>query len=168
MRLLLILWFLFLAGCGYTTPGATDSWVGGEARTVYVQLFENLTSEPYLDHYLTEAIISRLSRSRTLTVTEDESITDLRLTGTVEDFDSNALAYNTIDKITDYRVTMSVTVRLVRNDNRKVVWKNNFRETDDYLATADKNVQLNGHRLSAEAVANRIAEDIYSQLFNTF
>ncbi len=168
MRFLVIVLFFFVAGCGYYTPGATDSWVGGEDRTVYIQLFDNMTSEPYLNHYVTEAVVSRFSRSRTLVLTEDEGAADLRLMGSVEKFDSKALAYNTIDKITDYRATMSVTVWLVRDDNKQVVWKNNFRETDDYLATADKNVQLNGQRLSAKVVAKRIAEDIYTQMFNTF
>ena len=46
MRLILLLCFLVLAGCGYHTPGASDTWAGGEARVLYVQLFDNRTTEP--------------------------------------------------------------------------------------------------------------------------
>ncbi|TNF48479.1 MAG: hypothetical protein EP304_05970, partial [Deltaproteobacteria bacterium] len=64
MRLMAIFFVLVIAGCGYHVPGSSDTWVGGDARTLYVQLFDNQTVEPYLENYMTDALIAELSKSR--------------------------------------------------------------------------------------------------------
>ena len=81
MRLIAIFFVLVIAGCGYHTPGAADTWVGGEARTLYVQLFDNQTVEPYLENYLTDALIAELALSRLLELTglETEELQAKRL-----------------------------------------------------------------------------------------
>jgi hypothetical protein len=79
MRIVLILFVVILAGCGYHNPGASDSWAGGEARILYIQLFDNKTTEPYLENYITSALVAELSRSRVVVLTEDETLADVRL-----------------------------------------------------------------------------------------
>ena len=64
MRVVSILFVVLLAGCGYHVPGTSDSWAGGEAKTLYIQLFDNQTTEPYLENFITEALVAELSRSR--------------------------------------------------------------------------------------------------------
>ena len=43
-------------GCGYQVPGQQTAWVGQDHRLLYVEFFVNHTAEPYLDHFLTEAV----------------------------------------------------------------------------------------------------------------
>lgn len=168
MRLALILTFFLLSGCGYHTPGASDSWVGGDARVLYVNLFDNYTVEPYLENFITDAMVAELSRSRLLELTENPDLADVRLVGEVRDFTSSARAYGTSDQITEYRATMKVAVRLLSKNSSEIVWQKNLQRSEDYLATVNKNLQLEGQRLAARQVSQRLAEDIYAGLLNDF
>ncbi len=168
MRIALILIVVFLAGCGYHTPGSSDNWAGGDARILYIQLIDNQTAEPYLENFLTDALVAELSRSRVVTLTEDQTLADARLVGEIKDFTSTAFAYGTSDQITEYRATMLISVRLLRIDTNEVLWQKNLQRSEDYLATVNKNLQLEGQRLSARQVSLRLAEDIYSSLLNSF
>ncbi len=168
MRIALFLIVVLLAGCGYHTPGSSDTWVGGDARFLYIQLIDNQTAEPYLENFLTDALVAELSRSRVVTLTEDQTLADARLVGEIKDFTSTAFAYGTSDQITEYRATMLISVRLLRKDTNEVLWQKNLQRSEDYLATVSKNLQLEGQRLSARQVALRLAEDIYTSLLYSF
>lgn len=157
-----------LAGCGYHVPGASHDWAGGDARLLYVALFDNHTAEPYLENYMTDALVAELSRSRVVTLTEDADLADVRLLGEIKDFSSDVLAYGTADQITDYRATMTVVVRLMGKGGGEVLWSESLQRSEDYLATVNKNLQLEGERLAAQQVARRLAEDIYASLLNSF
>jgi outer membrane lipopolysaccharide assembly protein LptE/RlpB len=168
MRIVSFLIVVLLAGCGYHTPGSSDTWAGGDARRVYIQLFDNQTVEPYLENYITNALVAELSRSRLMVLTEDQALADVRLVGEVNAFSSNALAYGSTDRITYYRATMVVSARLLSKDSNQAVWQQSLQRTEDYLGTVNKNLQLEGERLAAQQVSQRLAEDIYSNLLNSF
>lgn len=168
MRILLIVLIMFVSGCGYHVPGTSDSWVGGDARIVYVQLFENMTAEPYLDNYMSDALVEELSRSRLFELTENVEAAEVLIGGTVDGFTSNAISYSSSDNISDYRATMEITVRLLNNGNDQVLWQDKMRRSEDYSAAVNKNLQLERERLTARQVAKRLAEDIRAQLLNSF
>jgi outer membrane lipopolysaccharide assembly protein LptE/RlpB len=168
MRRLLIILILLVAGCGYHVPGASDPWVGGDARVVYIRLFENLTAEPYLDNYMTDALVEELSRSGLFALTENVESADVSIDGTVDSFASSAISYSSSDRITDYRATMHITVRLLDNAGDQVVWRRKMSRSEDYTAAVNKNLQLEGERLAARLVARRLAEDIRAHLLNSF
>jgi outer membrane lipopolysaccharide assembly protein LptE/RlpB len=168
MRILLIFFTLLVSGCGYHVPGVSESWVGGDARVVYVQLFENMTAEPYLDNYMSDALVEELSRSRVFDLTENVEAADVLIGGTVDNFKSRAVSYSSSDRITDYRATMGITVRLLNNGKDQVLWQEKMRRSEHYSAAVNKNLQLEGERLAARQVARRLAEDIRAQLLNNF
>ena len=182
MRVVLILIVVLLAGCGYHVPGAStspakasaprdvtaDTWVGGDARILYVQLFVNQTSIPYLENYITTALVAELSRSRVVELTENQDLAGVRLVGEVEEFRSDAFGYGATDRITNYRANMKVSVRLLRKGSDEVLWREDLQRSEDYLATVNKNLQLEGERLAARLVSQRLAEDIHAGLLNSF
>ncbi len=168
MRITLLLFFVFLAGCGYHSPGSSDTWVGGDARILYVELFDNQTAQPYLENYITDAVVAELSRSRLVVLTEEPASADVRLRGNVTGFSSRALAYGTSDQITEYRATMTVSVHLLDKSGNEVLWKEELSRSEDHLASVNKNLQLEVERLAARQVAKRLAEDIHSSLLNSF
>lgn len=168
MRTLLILLIALLVGCGYHTPNNSDIWVGGDARILYLQLFDNQTSEPYLENFLTDALVAELARSRLVELTEDRERADVRLVGEIISFTSNALAYGASDQITDYRATLKVSARLLNTRGDEVLWQRIMQRSEDYLGANNKTLQLEGERLAAREAAKRLAEDIYSSLLNNF
>ena len=168
MRIISVLLFLLLSACGYHTPGASDTWVGGEARTLYVQLFDNQTVEPYLENYITDALIAELAVSRLFELTENPDKADVRLAGNVKTFTDSAVSYGNSDQITEYSATMAVAVRLLDKNNSDIIWQRSLTRSEDYLATINKNLQLEGQRLAAIRVSQRLAEDIYASMLNSF
>ena len=168
MRIISVLLLLLLSGCGYHTPGASDTWVGGEARTLYVQLFDNQTIEPYLENYITDALIAELAVSRLFELTENPDKADVRLAGNVKTFTDSAVSYGNSDQITEYSATMAVAVRLLDKNNSDIIWQRSLTRSEDYLATINKNLQLEGQRLAAIRVSQRLAEDIYASMLYSF
>ena len=168
MRIASVLLLLLLSGCGYHTPGASDTWVGGEARTLYVQLFDNQTIEPYLENYITDALIAELAVSRLFELTENPGKADVRLVGNVKDFTESATSYGKSDQITEYSATMAIAVRLLDKNSSDIIWQKSLSRSEDYLATINKNLQLEGQRLAAIRVSQRLAEDIYASMLNSF
>ncbi len=157
-----------VTGCGYHTPGQDDAWIGGEGQSLFVDLMVNRTAEPYLDNYLTASIIRQLARSRLLELTEDRQHADLLLTGIVAGFESAATAYGRDDRITDYRVSIQVSVRLTEQNSGKVLWEDELRRSENFYATTDKNLQLEEQSQAARLVAERLAEDIHARLMGAF
>lgn len=168
MRILVLFFMVVLAGCGYHTPGASDSWVGGDERIVYVELFDNLTAEPYLENFMTDALVAELSRSRVVTLTENPGLAGVRVSGEVKDFTSTAIAFGASDQITNYQASMTVVVRLVRTANNEVLWQGTLQRSEDFLATVSKSLRLEGERLAASQAARRLAEDIHASLLQDF
>jgi outer membrane lipopolysaccharide assembly protein LptE/RlpB len=166
--LLVSLLFLSLTGCGYRAPNAGDAWVGQQGRTLYVELFANRTVEPYLDSIVTEEVAIQLSRSRLAELTEERKGADLLLGGVVTNFDSNALAYDANDDISEYRARMTVKARLTRSGDGTVLWQQEFTRSETYPALANKSQQQEGENLAARILARRIAEDLYARLLVAF
>jgi hypothetical protein len=77
-------------------------------------------------------------------------------------------SYGSTDRITDYRATMKISVRLLRKKRREVIWKDSMKRSEDYLATVNKSLQLEGERLAAREVSKRLAEDLHASLLNSF
>lgn len=163
-----LLLVLSLSACGYSVPGQGDAWVGGDARMVYVELFDNQTAQPYLENYLTEALVRELSRSRLFELTEQRERADLKLVGSITRFDSRALAHGIGDRITSYRASMQASARLVRTTGGEVVWQDRLQRSEDYLAAVDKSLQLDAESVAARQVASRLAEDLHAALLNSF
>jgi outer membrane lipopolysaccharide assembly protein LptE/RlpB len=168
MRTVLIFMLLLVAGCGYHSPGNSDNWVGEDARLLYVELFENNTVEPYLENYITDAVIAELSRSRLIALTEDPALAQVRLTGNVKSFSNVAQSYGSSDRITEYRATMTVAVRLLKNNSSEIIWQKSMQRSEDYLAAVNKNLQLEGQKLAAQQVSQRLAEDLHASMLNNF
>lgn len=157
-----------LSGCGYHVPGAGGQWVGGNAKTLYVELFANRTAEPYLDTILVDEITAQLSRSRLMELTGARGDADLVLSGEVTSFSSSALAYNPGDDISEYRASMTATARLARRDDKQVLWQGNLSRSETYSTLADKGAQRSSESQAARVAARRLAEDLMSRLLDDF
>jgi outer membrane lipopolysaccharide assembly protein LptE/RlpB len=159
---------LLVAGCGYHVPSADNSWLAQHGRTLCVELFDNRTVEPYLDSAVTDEVSLQVLRSRAVTLVEDCAAADLLLTGAVVDFESQAVAYDADDNVSEYRAFMTVEARLVRRSDGDVLWKERFRRSETYAASLAKSFQVGKESLAGRIVARRIGEDLMANLLAVF
>ena len=167
-RLILVIFFAaaILSGCGYHLAERTGSFPQG-VNTLYVQLFSNHTAEPYLENLVTNAVISRISSKHGVTLVEDEHAADAVLSGRVTGYSVAAVAYNSLDTATLYRTTITVLATLKRADG-KVLWKGSVDWSEEFNASTDKNIQDDNETAVQKLVADRLAQDLYARMTDTF
>lgn len=159
---------LFLTSCGYHSPGAGDQWAGAEGRILYVELFANRTSEPYLDTVLTDEISALMARSRLVELTAQRHSAELILTGAITSFSSSASGYNPEDRISDYQAQMTATAQLVRRSDNTVLWQGTLSRSEPFSSREDKGLQRVGESFAARVAARRLAEDLMARLHDDF
>jgi hypothetical protein len=159
---------IFLAGCGYHAPGKGDEWAGTGGRTLIVELFDNRTSEPYLDTILTDEITAQFARPRLVELAERRDVADLLVTGAITSFSSSALAYNPKDNISEYRAELTANAKLLRRSDNAVLWQGTLLRSETYSSRDDKSLQRTGERLAARVAARRLAEDLMARLLEDF
>lgn len=165
----LVLWgCLLITGCGYHVPGQGDDWVGKGERRLYIELFANRTTEPYLENFVTSEVVQKFSGSRLVDLTEERADAQLVLSGTVIDFFSSAEAYNATDSISEYRAGMTIKARLVRQATGEVLWQGDLRRDEDFPGVANKILLIEAQTIALKVASRRLAEDLYARLLADF
>ena len=157
---------LILSGCGYTTR----SIVSGGAKSIYVENFVNkidITTEVtdkrmYIAYKsgmeidITRDVIDQFILDGNLRIMTPEKA-DLVLKGELIEFRKEPLRYDSNDNILDYRIKVSVNIKLTDTRDDKLIWEEKrFNGESVYRINAiseDKAVQE-----AEEDLAKRIVE----------
>ena len=166
MRAVLLLVLLALAGCGYHVAGRSGALPGGVTR-IQVPLFANQSAEPQLEARLTDHLVARFSRSRNIEVVPPDAA-EAVLLGTIRSYRATSLSYVADDQISQYRATMVVDVVLQRVDTEEELWRRSLQWNADYAASADKMQQWGQEQLAQDELAERLAAEIHSLLYDDF
>lgn len=158
---------LLLSGCGYRLQGRSDALPGG-VRTVHVELFRNMTYEPFVDNSVTNQVVQRFARHGRLDIVEQRARAEAVLGGRILGYSNAALSYDSDDEIAEYRAKMVVEAVLRRTDNGEVLWKGTVAWEEDYFASNDKVVQDDRERAAIEVVSRRLADEIFSRAIDNF
>jgi len=129
-------------GCGYSFA---NTRLSSDYRTIAVPAFKNESFEPDIQIRVTNLLIRELNADGRLRVVDDPAAADLRLRGSVTDFEARALSFSTSDNIGQFGITL--LARAVLEDTRtgKIIWqKENLKGTDFY--------QTQGGRTREEAL----------------
>lgn len=169
MRRLILVWMLpfFLGGCGYHFSGQANN-LPPEIRSLYIELFANRTTEPFLENLITNQVTEEFARSRSLHLTEDRTPSDAVLSGTVSAYSTSPISFGRNDEITEYRSDMTVDAVLFRTSDGKTLWKGNLSWTEEYPSNDDKAVQEDNEAEAIEVIAERLAEELYFRIVDNF
>ena len=159
---------LLLAGCGYHFSGTGINLPEGVSQ-LKIELFNNQTTEPYLETVLTDMLSFRLMRQHNIELVEDAESADAVLTGAIQQYDISASAFDTLDKVRAYRVTMKISARLKRVTDGKILWQGVIIRFEDFAngsvtITAEEDLEATMQR----KVSARIAEEISWQMATGF
>jgi outer membrane lipopolysaccharide assembly protein LptE/RlpB len=158
-----------LSGCGYTLSktGSESGPLGGKYR-VAVPLFVNGTYEPLVEKQVTRALKDELDIDGRWVLT-DRGDADLLVSGKVTKVELLPLSYDAQERILEYRVRISVDVKVSDVKTGKVLWKDPDMETfSDYRVIEDiTKSKINKGEAIAKASKN-FAEEFIIKVLDIF
>ncbi|QDK39685.1 LptE family protein [Bdellovibrio sp. NC01] len=135
---------LFLCGCAYHLGAASRSIPGGY-KQISVPVFKNKTQETGIEVSFTNAMIQEFQRSRVARVV-DNSLSEVAVIGSIDNIQylpgakrlsgDSATPYlpNGSALASEYRILLTVTVRVVRQADGTELWKGSFNGERTYQA----------------------------------
>lgn len=142
-RITLIL-SLFLSGCAYRVGSGTRSIPGGY-KQISVPIFKNKTQETGIEVAFTNSLIQEFQRSRIARVV-DNALSEVSVVGTIDtiqylpgakrvagDSASPYLPNGTVIA-SEYRILLTVTVKVVRQADGIELWSGSFSGERTYAA----------------------------------
>lgn len=154
-------------GCGYHFPGQSGALPEGVEK-LYIPLFINKTAEPQLEYKMTSRVSEVFSRNSKISQVEKSISAEAVLLGTVRDYTTRALSYNSNDNIGEYRSTMVVDAVLQQVETERSLWQGTISWSAEYSASEDKNLQEDLERQAIDEITLRLAEEILYQLLDDF
>lgn len=149
-----------LGGCGvYTFSG---HGIGG-ISTIAVEPFGNNTSEFGIPDELTDAVITRLLRDRTLTVVEPGRA-DAILKGTIVGFSDDPFSFQETEEVTEYQITISADAFLIPPGRTEPLWRGRVVGKGRYsFRTGSSDERKEGIKIAVdqmvEDLVNRLTSD---------
>ncbi len=130
---------LVMAGCAYKA-GYGDRQLPGGYRTIAVPVFKNKTHDAGIETYFTNAMVRELERMRIGRVTSksDAQVTLLGTVGGVEYTPGNTVVGpesgvpSNAKLNLQYRINLTVAMKLVRNADDRVLWEGSFSREQTY------------------------------------
>lgn len=111
--------FLLVISCGVYT--FSPSALGG-IKSIAIPLFDNQTVEGGISEKLTDALAAAFVTDNTLRVVP-EGRSDSILRGSVVSYDWEAYTYTEAEQVSEYIVTIGISVQFVDTKNDKVIWE---------------------------------------------
>jgi hypothetical protein len=149
---------LLLSGCGYKPfPSIRE-----EIKTVHVPTFKNLTYYPDISAIMTDALRREIILDGTFKLVNEENANAI-LTGEVKDLKRSATIYDEEDNIIGGSLSIEVTVRFISLPNKKILWKDTFKESESVNYFLAGSLARNEDEITkwvAEKTARRILETI--------
>lgn len=168
IRIYIFTLLLFVAGCGYQFSGATHALPGDISR-IKVNLFENLTAEPYLESYITASTNLRLMRQSEVVLVESQEAAEAVLQGQILQYRLAAISYDSLDNIQSYRMTVRVGASLKRLSDGKILWRGEIVRYHDFVTDGTSIIAQEDRESAAQkALSERIAEDLAWQMATGF
>lgn len=156
-----------LSGCGYRWMGQ-DSPLPPAERRLLIDPLNNRTTRAFLEQLGTAALVERFARTQRYELCEDRAQASLQLSGVISDYRSRVAAYDRLDRITAYRLEVTVEATLRRLRDGRVLWKGKVQGGEDYLADPDRGQQQIAEDHAAGLLLERLADDLYARLADDY
>ncbi len=149
-------------GCGYL-PG-TPPASGGEtsAQRIMIPVFLNDTFEPALEGKVTRMVKQEFLTHGDFQIVQDPTQARLILEGRITSFGLTPLSFNPQYRVEEYRVSISMEVKLLDAQDKKLLWQQGGLETSaEFVASPDPGVSRSAQDLAIDEASKRIAEEIW-------
>lgn len=154
---------LMMTGCGYRLSGSGT--LPGDAKRVFVAMFENRTDETGVEGILTDDLIYELTRSGTLAGSEHHA--DARLSGVIESISRGTISRVSSNTSQERRVSLTVLLRLT-GPGGKPLWSRRMSENEVFLVEIDRETTDRNRRAAIRKLSRRLAEKAYYRMTDRF
>lgn len=154
---------LLFASCGYHFSG-TGALVPEGRKTIFIPVFFNSTTEPYVDVELTQAVIEEFMTDGRLEIVGPEEA-ELALHGKILKYEVIPLSYNPQSYVQQYRVHLVIEASLEDLKSRKILWREQGIESSlisDYAVGYDPTgrADIRGTKVAKHAAIKKAGQDI--------
>ena len=173
---------LLLFGCAYYSMSGS---IPANINNVAIPLFNNETVEFELSEKLTSGIIQEISSQNILRITNDTN-GDSIINGSITSVSDGPYAFNSNEKVSEYRFSLSVKVSWIDNSDDSVFFDKTFSafgtysidndpssdgldNDDDGIIDGDDSDEFGDSReLAINVAINKIAVDIVNTVLSTW
>ena len=154
--------------CGYRF--ADTGQFPADVSSIFIQLFENRTSEVGIESVFTDELTSQFtSRGNAQTLTDSATRSDAVLSGVIKRVDITNISKISEMVVSERRVVVTVAASLVASDGKTVWQVGSVSGTGTYEVDQDDHEITEGNKREAIAVAaQRIAQILYNSLIQDF
>ena len=156
---------VLLGACGYRF--AEQGGFPGGTHLLFVKVFQNPTQETGVENIVTAALLSELTLRKTDALASSMDNADVILSGVVEEVSIQTIAIKK-DTASERRVTVTISVKLARQEG-SVVWAaREFSDNEGYRVDADPEQTDQNRRNAIRLLSRRIAEQVVNRLSDNF
>jgi outer membrane lipopolysaccharide assembly protein LptE/RlpB len=164
---LVITLFSTTLGCGYHIMGRGGKFPEG-ITSLAISPLENTTKEANLNAIFVSALRREFIYRREVEIVR-ENKADASLQGAITSISTGSIAYDREARAREYRVTITLDLLLVRNENGDILWRGDgITGFEEYLASTDVIVEEGRKNAAIRKIADDLAEEIYINIKERF
>jgi len=149
---------LLSAGCGYSLRGNLPDHL----RTVAVPVFQNRTSVPAVENFLTTAVVNAFATNGRLRVTRVEQA-DAILDGEIVGYLLQSIAFDSAANVRQYRLTVTLNLRFRDVRRNEVLFERaNFSDRADFVVPGTVAETIPATETALQQAAAEIARSVVS------
>jgi hypothetical protein len=154
--------FIMIDGCGYLPATPSVSEGGTPAQGIVIPVFLNDTFEPALEGKVTRMVKQEFLTHGGFRIVQDTSEARLILEGRITSFGLTPLSFNPQNRVGEYRVSISMEVKLLAARDKKLLWQQEGLETSaEFVVSPDPGISRSVQDLAIDEASKRIAEEIW-------
>lgn len=156
-------------GCGYHL-GPGDENINKNIRAIFVDIFQNDTSEAHLETYMRKAFIDESIQSVRFRLAGERDSADAVLNGKIKTFAISPIAYRSNNIVAVERIHISMDVSLVEQNSQKIIWRDqHFSGIVDYNVNAvNLMITENSRKNALIKLSNDLAERAFILILSGF
>jgi outer membrane lipopolysaccharide assembly protein LptE/RlpB len=161
----LVLYCALSAGCGYRFAGG-GSFPSG-IKSVFVEIFENNTSETGIEQKFTNDLIYEITRNGSVNFTARESADGI-ISGIIVSSSTETVSPRGVTAASERRVAVRVDLKLTLSDG-KVVWSAKGVTANEAYQVEPSNQQTEENKRQAiNVISEELAESVLNRLTSDF
>jgi hypothetical protein len=156
------LFFTILFGCGYVFAPQGE-YIDKRITTVYVQSFENKTSQAELENYIRTAFIDQFILSGRFKIVQNVESADAIIKGSILNINTSPLSYRANTLVAEERATMILEINFWEKESGKTIWSSkNVTGQVDYKMENN----INMYPMTRKNAFIKLADDTAEKAFN--